>query len=121
MGVMDMAISAAEKARSGTREWVFQRIANVSILLWGALFIGLILNMDSYDYNSWQALFAPLWFKIYSSLTLILISLNSVLAGWQIGTDYVKKATINRLYMLVCILGSLAYLGLGLYILWVLA
>jgi len=108
------------KVRSGRREWLFQRVANVSIVLWGAVFITLLLCMPGTDFAGLQAIFAPLWFKLYTSITLVLISANSMLAGWQIGTDYVKAATINRIFMAVCIVVSAAYAVAGLYALWLL-
>ncbi|WP_235075928.1 succinate dehydrogenase, hydrophobic membrane anchor protein [Marinomonas profundimaris] len=104
--------------RSGTREWVFQRITNLAICLWGVVIIGLVLNVDTATFADWQNLFAPMWFKIYSSVTLLMVCLNSVLAGWQIGTDYIKPKGINTLYMAVVKLGSVAYAAFGLYILW---
>jgi len=107
------------KARSGTREWVFQRLSNLAICLWAVVFIGLILSIDAATFADWKNLFSPMWFKVYSSITLIIICSNSVLAGWQIGTDYIKPILINRLFMTVVILGSVAYTILGLSILWV--
>lgn len=113
-----MVMSAAEQARSGTREWIFQRISNLSICLWGVVFILMILSMDQSSFAEWQAVFSPVWFKLYSTLTLILVALNSVLAGWQIGTDYIKPPSMNRVYMMVCIGGTALYFCLGIYILW---
>lgn len=108
------------KVRSGRREWIFQRIANLSIVLWGAVFIALLLCMSGTEFADFQAVFAPLWFKLYTSITLLLISVNSILAGWQIGTDYVKPAVINRIFMTLCISASAAYAVVGLYALWAL-
>jgi succinate dehydrogenase / fumarate reductase membrane anchor subunit len=115
-----MGMTAAEKARSGTREWLLQRISNLSICLWGLVFILSVLFMDQADYASWKNLFDPLWFKLYTSLTLILVALNSVLAGWQIGTDYVKIPGINRVFMAGCIAVTVLYFCAGFYILWIL-
>ncbi len=105
-------------ARSGTKEWVFQRIANLSIVLYSVVLIASVLMMEEASFAAWQGVFGALWFKVYSTVTLFLVSLNSVLAGWQIGTDYVKVAAINRVYILICFVGTLAYLLVGNYILW---
>lgn len=113
-----MGIMSLGKARSGSREWVFQRVANLAICIWAVIFIGLILTIDAATFTAWKNLFSPIWFKVYSSITLIMVCLNSVLAGWQIGTDYIKPKIINRLFMTIVILGSLAYSILGLSILW---
>lgn len=113
-----MGMTAAEKARSGTKEWIFQRISNLAIVLYGLVFVILVAGMDTVDYASWQALYGATWFKLYSSLTLILVCLNSILAGWQIGTDYVKAEGANKLYSLVVKAGSGIYLVFGLVIFW---
>lgn len=113
-----MGMSAAEKARSGTREWLLQRVANLAIVLWAVVFISRLLMHDGNSFSDWQAFFAPMWFVLYSSITLVLVCFNSVLAGWQIAADYIKAAAVNRLYMLVCIVVSIAYALAGLTILW---
>jgi len=113
-----MGMTAAEKARSGTKEWIFQRISNLAIVLYALVFVALVAGMDTVDYASWSALYGATWFKLYSSLTLILVCLNSILAGWQIGTDYIKPEGTNKLYSLVVKAGSAAYLVFGLVIFW---
>ncbi|NQZ33540.1 MAG: succinate dehydrogenase, hydrophobic membrane anchor protein [Oceanospirillaceae bacterium] len=115
---MDLTILG--KVRSGKREWLFQRLSNLSIVLWGIVFIVQVLLMADTGYAAWQGIFAPLWFKLYTSITLLIISLNSVLAGWQIGTDYVKKACVNRIFMALCIFATAVYTFVGLYVIWLL-
>jgi succinate dehydrogenase hydrophobic anchor subunit len=63
------------------------------------------------------------WFKVYSTVTLLIVMANSLLAGWQIGTDYTQKVPVagfgvifHSFYTLV----SISMLVFGLYILWVL-
>ncbi len=111
-------MTTAEKGRSGTREWVFQRSSNLMICVWGAVFVIQLLMLEQVGYAEWVAVFEPMWFKIFSTIVLTFIALNSILAGWQIGTDYVKVAGLNKLYMLVCVVGSLAYFAAGVFILW---
>ena len=115
-----MGLTLFGKVRSGQREWIFQRVSNLSIVLWGALFVVQLFLMTQANYAEFQAIFAPLWFKIYTSITLLIICTNSVLAGWQIGTDYVQKAAFNGVFMFVCKSLSAAYAIAGLYALWVL-
>lgn len=112
-----MGVNSAMSKRSGTREWLFQRLANAAICLWAIIFISQLLCLET-DYQAWQQLFSPTWFKVYSSITLIVICLNGILAGWQIGTDYIKANALNSAYMLLVKASSLIYGALGLYILW---
>ncbi|BFM48301.1 succinate dehydrogenase, hydrophobic membrane anchor protein [Marinomonas sp. THO17] len=113
-----MAISAADKARSGTKEWLFQRIANALICIWAIVTVILLIDHQPASLADLSALLAPMWFKVFSSLVLIMAAFNSVLAGWQISTDYVKGILINLLFNLLVRLISLVYLVAGLYMLW---
>lgn len=107
--------------RNGVYEWVFQRFSNLLIIAFAAVYIGAILFMGEVDYETWTELHRALWFKVYATFTLVIVMINALLAGWQIGTDYTQKvpmkgfgAFFHSFYSLVSIL----FLGFGLYILW---
>lgn len=116
-----MGLGLARDSRSGTREWIFQRVSNAAIILWGVVYLGLILSQTKVTYDSWIALHSATWFKLFSTLVLVLAMMNSVIAGWQIGTDYTQKvpvagfeSTYHFFYKIV----TLGYLLFGLTILW---
>lgn len=113
-----MAISAADKARSGTKEWLFQRIANALICVWAIIAVILLVDHQPSSLAELSSLLAPMWFKMFSSLVLLMAAFNSVLAGWQISTDYVKGVLVNLIFNLLVRLVSLVYLVAGLYMLW---
>jgi len=109
--------------RNGTREWIFQRFSTILITLYTLVYISLFLSIKTYDYASWTAMHSPIWFKIYSTITLIIIMANSLLAGWQIGTDYTQKVPLPGFSILFHSFYTAVTLGLlvfGLYILWLL-
>ncbi|WP_394179139.1 succinate dehydrogenase, hydrophobic membrane anchor protein [Marinomonas posidonica] len=113
-----MAISAADKARSGTKEWLFQRITNALICVWAIITIVLFIDHQPSNLADFSALLAPIWYKALSSVVLVLGAFNSVLAGWQISTDYVKGLAINLIFNLLVRLVTLVYLVAGMYVLW---
>lgn len=107
--------------RKGTREWVFQRVSNLLIICYAAVYAGLILAQGPMSYETWVAMHGAMWFKLYSTLTLVFIALNSVLAGWQIGTDYTQKVPLpgfGKLFHSFYFVVTLAYLGFAFFILW---
>ena len=107
--------------RNGVKEWIFQRFSNMLILVFAVVYIGLFFSLETVDYASWQAMHGAMWFKLFATFTLIVVMINSILAGWQIGTDYTQKVPIpafSPLFHSFYILGSLAFLAFGLYILW---
>ncbi len=107
--------------RNGTREWIFQRISTLLITVYSIAYITLFLSIETYDYTSWLAMHNGMAFKIYSTITLIMIMSNSLLAGWQIGTDYTQKVPLpgfGTIFHCFYPILSLAFLAFGLYILW---
>ena len=110
-----------KNSRNGIREWIFQRVSNVLIFIYAATYLTLVATMQPVTYESWLALHAAPWFKIYSSITLVVVMFNAILAGWQIGTDYTQKVPVPgfaTLFHGTYVVVSLAYLFAGLYILW---
>ena len=118
---MDLGVGMVLTQRNGVREWIFQRVSNVLIIAYAIVYLSLIAFNDNWTYESWLAMHDALWFKAYSTATLIFAILNSILAGWQIGTDYVQKvpfAWFGPFYTTVYWLGTLYILLLALFILW---
>lgn len=79
--------------------------------------------MQTYDYVSWTKVHNASWFEIYTTITLIIVMINSLLAGWQIGTDYTQKVPIagfSTIFHSFYTIVTIAILAFGLYILWLL-
>jgi len=109
--------------RNGLHAWIFQRISTILITLYTIIYISLVLSMQTYDYTTWTTMHEAIWFKVYSTITLIIVMANSLLAGWQIGTDYTQKVPLagfgvmfHSFYTVV----TIGLLALGLYIIWLL-
>lgn len=107
--------------RNGTREWIFQRISNVVIFAYGLFYILMVMTMGDVSYSEWVAMHSGGLFKIVSTIALVVAMLNSLLAGWQIGTDYTQKVSIpgfgvifHAFYTIV----SIVFLFAGFKILW---
>jgi succinate dehydrogenase hydrophobic membrane anchor protein len=110
-----------KKKRNGVREWVFQRASNLLIISYLLVYVILILSMDDVNYANWSALHSALWFKVYSTFTLIVAMANAILAGWQIGTDYTQKVPIRGFATIFhCFYISITnvFLAFGLFVLW---
>lgn len=86
---------------NGVRQWVFQRVANAFLVLFGLLLLVTVLNGVTYE--SLIGLLAAGWFKVFALVVLVLGCLNSVLAGWQITGDYAKKFHLPEKPMLAAI------------------
>jgi succinate dehydrogenase hydrophobic membrane anchor protein len=107
--------------KNGFHGWIFQLISTILITLYTLTYIVLVASMQTYDYITWTAMHDVTWFKVYSTITLVIVMTNSLLAGWQIGTDYTQKVPLagfgvmfHSFYTVV----TIGLLVLGLYILW---
>ena len=104
--------------KSGTSQWIFQRLSNLFIVIvCAALAVFFYLNPIS-NYTDFISLLQTTWFKVVTSIALVVFALNSVLAGWQIAGDYVKQAPVNKLFNTLCIAISLATMLFGVYAFW---
>ena len=113
-----MAINISETRRSGVYEWIFQRVTNVLIVIYGLIMASHFLSEATADYSAMVAFFNQGWVILFSALILVLICLNSVLAGWQIAGDYLNKMpALNKLFMRVCMVVTVGYLLFGLVLL----
>ena len=87
---------------SGTKQWVFQRVCNFVIVVYTALFISMLATSDLNSFEAVSSLFSQTWFKVTTSICIILFALNSVMAGWQIAGDYVKVEPLNKVFNSFC-------------------
>jgi succinate dehydrogenase / fumarate reductase membrane anchor subunit len=109
--------------RNGVHEWIFQRCSTLLITAYTIVYISLVLSMQTYDYASWVKMHNATWFEIYTTITLTIVMINSLLAGWQIGTDYTQKVPIagfGTIFHSFYIIITISILALGLYIVWLL-
>ncbi len=104
--------------KSGTKQWVFQRVSNILIVLFSLLVTVLFFTTPLYSYDTVTALIDKTWFKITASLCMLFFTANSMIAGWQIAGDYVKANIANKIFNIVCILASVTSLVFVIKILW---
>ena len=103
--------------KSGTSQWIFQRVSNLVIVAYSVLLVALLACMPEVNVTELKALIGTSWFKIVSSVCIVVFALNSILAGWQIAGDYIKGAG-GTLFNLVCTVVSLAMAVFGLLLFW---
>ena len=103
----------------GVTQWLFQRISNVAFVMFGLWLLYFIASPGEFNYNTLQELLNDNASLAYLAITLLLASLNSILAGWQIAGDYAEKFGFNQnLLVAVIAVISIGYLVAGLSILY---
>ncbi|ESP92616.1 MULTISPECIES: succinate dehydrogenase, hydrophobic membrane anchor protein [Pseudoalteromonas] len=105
-------------ARSGTKQWVLQRIGNALIVAYSIMLLVLLFNAPISDHQSLRDFLAPTWFKVVSTLCVSIFALNGMLAGWQIAGDYVKGTGANKVFNTLCVILSLTTIAAVIKLLW---
>ena len=104
--------------KSGSNQWIFQRLSNACIVAYSACLICLLCTVDLSSFSAVSNLFHSTWFKVITSLCVVFFAFNSVLAGWQIAGDYVKHNTLNKLVNMICMIASAVSIVIILATLW---
>ena len=102
----------------GVKQWIFQRISNVAIVSFGLWLFWFIVSPGEIDAVTIYEVLKSTSNKIFFFVVLVLASLNSILAGWQIAGDYANKFGLNQ-NLIVIIVGliSISYIFFGTYLL----
>ena len=113
-----MVASATSLGRSGLHDWVIQRVSAVVLAIYIVYLAGFVFSAESLTFITWQALFAPLWFKIFSLLAIASLSFHAWVGMWIVSTDYIKPTGIRLVVQVAIILSCLAFIIWGAQILW---
>ena len=120
-----MVTTVTSFGRSGTFDWLYQRVTAVVLLAYTLFIVGFIFFSDDFSYESWSALFAQRWVRIFSLVALLSTVAHAWIGLWSVVTDYITnrmmgpKATTLRVLAQV-VLGAVAviYTVWGIEILW---
>ena len=98
----------------GVKQWLFQRASNFAFILFGIWFFVALLGGNLSTFQDLSALLNSLAARVLLGLVLLLATLNSILAGWQIAGDYAHKVNVGpNLIVGVVVIISLGYLAAG--------
>ncbi|WP_444930075.1 succinate dehydrogenase, hydrophobic membrane anchor protein [Microbulbifer sp. SSSA002] len=111
--------------RSGTFDWLYQRVTAVILLAYTLFIVGFIFFSQDFGYQAWSELFAQRWMRVFSLVALLSTIIHAWIGLWSVITDYITnrmmggKATVLRLFVEV-ILAAVAvlYTVWGIEILW---
>ena len=113
-----MVTSVTNLGRSGTYDWMVQRVTAVVLALYTAFLVGLILFTPDLTYAAWSGLFAKTWVRIFSLLALVSLGGHAWVGLWTISTDYLKNGLHRFVFQSVCGLIMFIYLVWGVQTLW---
>ena len=99
----------------GVKQWIFQRVSNFVIILFGLWLLGILAGAEQITASTISTILADGTTRLFLIVTLVLACLNSMLAGWQIAGDYAQKVGLSdAIFTWFGIIVSLGYLACGL-------
>ncbi|MBA2547165.1 MAG: succinate dehydrogenase, hydrophobic membrane anchor protein [Burkholderiaceae bacterium] len=103
-------------AHYGVTSFLGQRITSVVLVIW-LLLVGLSLLFGPLSYDTWAALFAPLWMKIVSLIALLSLLYHAWVGLRNIWMDYVTPVwarlslqSVTVLWLISCAVWSVQIL-----------
>ena len=106
------------QAHYGLRDWLFQRMTAVVMILYTALFVVLLVSSPKLDHATWRALFSPQWMKLATLLFLFCVFLHAWIGMRDIVMDYIKPVWIKMTLYTAVICALLVYAAWSVRILW---
>ncbi len=120
-----MVKSIMSLSRSGTSDFVIQRVSALIIALYGLCVLGFLLVSEELSHAALVDYFTSLPMQIFSTLAVLSIAAHAWIGMWTVGTDYIRPhyfgrhATVFRFcYELVCVLSILVGVLWALQIFW---
>ncbi|MAL98338.1 succinate dehydrogenase, hydrophobic membrane anchor protein [Hydrocarboniclastica marina] len=113
-----MVTSITNFGRNGVYDWVFQRVTAVVLALYTLFLVGFVLASPELDYQSWAALFASTWMRIFSLMAIFSLAIHAWIGLWIVVTDYLKSAAVRFSFQIILGAVTFVYLVWGIQTLW---
>jgi succinate dehydrogenase / fumarate reductase membrane anchor subunit len=91
-------------AHYGLSGFIGQRVTAVVIALYALFLFGLLLVSRDFSYSGWAGLFAPLWMKVVTLLTVFALLYHAWVGVKDIWMDYVKPTGIRLALQVLTVL-----------------
>jgi succinate dehydrogenase / fumarate reductase, membrane anchor subunit len=120
-----MVKSIMSLSRSGTTDFVIQRISAVIIALYALCVLGFLLVTEELSHAVLVSYFTGLPMQIFSTLAVLAVAAHAWIGMWTVGTDYIRPHYFGRhatafrfCYELVCVLAIFVGVLWALQIFW---
>jgi succinate dehydrogenase / fumarate reductase membrane anchor subunit len=104
-------------AHYGLAGFIGQRITSVVLTLW-VLLIGISVLFGPLSYDTWAALFAPLWMKVITLVALLSLLYHAWVGVRNIWMDYVTPVWARLSLQTITVLSLIACAVWSVQILW---
>ena len=105
-------------AHYGLRDWIFQRMTAVIMIVYVTVFFVQVVGGPKLDFATWRMLFTPQWMKLATLLFLVSLYLHAWVGVRNIFMDYIKPTGLRVALYAAVILALVAYGAWAVQILW---
>lgn len=113
-----MVTNQASIKRNGIQDYVTLRASAAVISAFSIFMTYFFIATPTITYEVWQGLFASIYMKAFTLLTLVAILMHVRIGLWQVLTDYVKAHRLRIVLQFILNLIAFAYVAVGLFVLW---
>ena len=108
----------ASLKRDGVQDFVTLRASALIITLFSAYMCWFFIATPEITFAIWQGLFASLFMKVFTLITLVAIMFHVRIGLWGVLTDYVKAPMLRATIQYILNIMALVYVAVGLFVLW---
>ncbi|MBA2657567.1 MAG: succinate dehydrogenase, hydrophobic membrane anchor protein [Tatlockia sp.] len=113
-----MVTNVTSLTGNGLKDWLIQRITAVYFAVYCLFILAYFFSHPHLNFEQWQLLFQQGWFKIFSLIALIALSLHTWIGIWTVTTDYMKSTATRLAVQMLVVLWLLVQFLWGLMIVW---
>ncbi|MFC4699121.1 succinate dehydrogenase, hydrophobic membrane anchor protein [Glaciecola siphonariae] len=113
-----MVTNQASIKRNGIQDYVTLRASAAIISAFSIYMVYFFIATEEITFEVWQGLFASVYMKAFTLITLIAILMHVRIGLWQVLTDYVKAHKLRIVLQFGLNLLAFVYVAIGLFVLW---
>ena len=111
-----MVAGVLSLARSGLRDWIFQRISALNLGLYVMVLLGFFITHSPLTFDQWKAFFHMASMEVFSLMALLSLLIHSWIGVWTVITDYIKPLYLRASAQVLLITGLALFFAWGLRI-----
>ena len=105
-------------AHYGLSDWLAQRVTAIFLAVYSIVFAVLLLLGPTLDYESWAALFVPLWMKVFTLMAMLALLYHAWIGVRDIWMDYIKPDGLRLVLQILTVFWLVACAVWSVQILW---
>jgi succinate dehydrogenase / fumarate reductase membrane anchor subunit len=113
-----MVTNQASMKRNGIQDYVTLRASAAIISAFSIFMVYFFIATPVITFDVWKGLFASIYMKAFTLVTLVAILMHVRIGLWQVLTDYVKPHKLRIILQFGLNLIAIAYVAIGLFVLW---